>query len=276
MEIMQSLRPLSIGELLDRAFRLFRSRFWQLTGIAALSLLPMTGLQLLAQLAWMDTRVADLAQSFLVLPLVQGCLAAALACAHLGQPSSIGEAYRSGLRRYWVLWGASLLQGLAIGSPIVLLSCGAFALGTGGWALICLAVLVIPYAAFLSTRWAVTVPGIMQEELGATGGLRRSWSLTAEDFWRVLGVTLLANLLAFFVAELPGLAIAYGLPYVLPDAQIGPMLQIVTTGLSLILTLPLSMGVTVLLYYDLRVRREGYDMEIQAGKLAADHGVQPS
>jgi hypothetical protein len=274
MGISQTLRPLRTGEMLDRAFRLYRNHFILLISIGALGIVPMSLLQVLSQSLLGDSRIVNLLQSVFVISLVQGSLAYAISSAYFGQPLSIGAAYRVGFQRYGSLWGAFFLQGVAIGLPIgVLVGCGVIAMAAGdagSIVLLLLMLLFVPYAVYLGTRWLLTTPSIILEEVGATAGLRRSWNLTASVFWRVFGVSLLTGLLTFFIAQLPGLLVTYGLAFFFPEAWIGPYIEIVMTGLSLVLALPLSMGVIVLLYYDVRVRREGYDLELQARELAAN------
>lgn len=275
MGIANTLRPLHTGEMMDRAFRLYRNHFLILMGIAAWATVPVTILQFLSQFLIGDTRFVDLLQSVFVLTLVQGGLAHAISCAYFSRPFSIGSAFRAGAQRYGSLWGALFLQGLAIGIPVaVIAGCGIVSMsgadGAGGIVILLLMLFFVPYAAFLGTRWMLTIPGIILEDIGATDGLRRSWSLTEGAFWRVLGISILTSLLTFVVAQLPGMAVTYGIAFLFPDAFIGPYIDIAMTGLSLILALPLSMGVIVVLYYDLRVRREGYDLELQAQELAAN------
>jgi hypothetical protein len=266
----QILRPLSIVEMLDRAFRLYRNHFWALISIGAAALVPMTALKVLSQVVWGNTTIVNLVQSGFVLYLVQACLTVAISAIHLDRPLSVKESFRDGSSRFGPIWAAQFLQGLALGVPLLLFAC-ALQAGPGGSVIsIILLLLFIPYAAFLSTRWSVVIPGITQEGLKASDGLRRSWELTEGAFWRVLGVLFATGLLTYLVAGLPGLLLAYGLLALFPDQQIAPLTELVLTGLSLILTLPLSTGVTVLLYYDLRVRREGYDMALEAERLSTD------
>ena len=278
MEISNTLRPLHTGEMLDRAVRLYRNHFFLLIGIVALAIVPMIILQVLSQIVIGDSRIVTLLQSVFVISLVQGSLVYAISSAYFGQPFSIGTAYRAGVHHYGSLWGSFVLQGLAIGVPVgLIIGCGIVTTATmdGGIIVMLISILLfVPFAVYLGTRWLLTIPGIILENQGATDGLRRSWNLTDGVFWRVLGVSILTGLLTFFVAQLPGVAVTYGLAFFFPEAAIGPYIEIVMTGLSLILALPLSMGVIVLLYYDLRVRREGYDLELQAQELATNPSGQ--
>ncbi len=272
MEPSQILRPLTAGEILDRAFRLYRNHFLPLIGIVGLVLLPLTVLQIWSQITFGTSQIVNLLQNLFFLCFLQGSLTFAISGAYLGKPVSIGSAYRSGLSRYGSLWGAFILEAIVIAAPLALLLCAATSVVglTGVYALLFLTVLLfVPYIIFFSTRWLLSVPGIMLEELGASRGLGRSWDLTSGVFWRIFGISLLSSLLSFFITQLPGMAVVYGLSFFFRDVSIGPILELAVTGLSTVLTWPFSMGVIVLLYYDLRVRKEGYDLELQTEELSA-------
>lgn len=261
------LHPLSIGEILDRAFRLYRHHFARLLSIPLICLVPMTVLEVISQLLWQTTQLANLLQGLVQL-LVTSTLVVAISRAYLGQVPAIGQAYRAGSRRYASAWGASFLMGLAIGVPLAAVGCGVVLSrtaidGPGGLCLLPVLLAMISFAVFLSTRWSLVLPCIFIEESGAQEGLARSWSLTQGVFWKVFSTSFLANLLVLLIATLPQVAIAYGLQAFMPDTAMGPLIEIIISQAGLILTAPLSTGVLVALYYDLRVRKEGFDIDLQ-------------
>ena len=129
--------------------------------------------------------------------------------------------------------------------------------------LILIVLLILPYAIFLGTRWNMVLPGILLEDLGVQAGLSRSWSLTTGSFWKVFGTSFAASILVILLAALPQLAVTYGLGLLLPNTDIVLSIQAVVAQVSLIITLPVSIGVMVVLYYDLRVRKEAFDLEWQ-------------
>jgi hypothetical protein len=132
--------------------------------------------------------------------------------------------------------------------------------------------------------WAVAIPAGMVERTTVGGALRRSRQLVAGTFWRVWGIRALGWLVLQVVAaliSLPFLVLAFvaggGL-----DAFTGPggtpvaFLLIVGLG-SLIgatLTAPIRAGVDALLYVDLRMRKEGLDIALQASAVPAG-GARP-
>ena len=132
MNSMPQLRPMSIGDMLDAAFRLYRQHFLTFIGIVALLQVPMAMLQFAAQLPYMQAlqrftaRPPVLApganpldifpfaqllpyyalifglsifQYLLVYNLMTGALANAISRSYLGQPISILSAYNIGLKR---------------------------------------------------------------------------------------------------------------------------------------------------------------------------------
>jgi hypothetical protein len=267
MSSLPLLRPLTVGEIIDRAFRIYRSHFVLLISIPLLVLVPLGILRMLSQLLWRTTRLVDLLQSGFMYVLVTGALVIAISQAYLTHPPTIGEAYQAAVRRYWAAWRGNFLMGIAIVLPGAVVACAAIAMaGNQGIWLVLL--FILPFAIFLSTRWSVMLPGILLEDLGAAAGLGRSWTLTEGYFGKVFVTSFFAGLLVVLLSTLPTFAVTYGLEMFLPRTGIGSLIEIILTQLGIIVTMPLSLGVTVVLYYDLRVRKEGFDLEWQMQQTA--------
>lgn len=262
-----NLRPLKIGEILDRAFHLYRANFWLFIGIAGVLLVPLLVLELLSQFIFHDTRMIDFIQSFLVGYLLHGAMIWASSRAYLGLPALMNDSYRQARRYFRPFFGANLRMVLAY-FPI-----GIFAIlilvflrgGSGAWGVVSTGViilLVVPYVSFFSTRWGLSFPSIILEGLNGGEGLKRSWALTSKDFWHVFWALVASGLLSYLVTVLPTLIIGYAIQQFQSFAEIGLMLSSVLTQLGEIITIPLTVSILVILYYDLRVRREGYDLEL--------------
>ena len=255
-----TFRALSLGELLDKAFSIYRRQFPLLISIVAAVLIPAALLQVLGILYFGEAQVlTSLPQGFLQL-LAQVALVAAISNIYLGREVSFRSAFSEGSKRYWSVWGARFLMGLAIGLPVgILFAClmvVSYELG-----LIAVLIALIP-AIFFSTRWSLAAPAILMENIGASEGLKRSWELTNSYFWRVLGTSFVAGLLTIFLNYLPILLSEYifttflDVPY-----QVVEAVNTTITQATLLISLPFSMAVIVLIYYDLRIRKEAFDLQ---------------
>ncbi len=68
--------------------------------------------------------------------------------------------------------------------------------------LIGVTIIGIPVAIYLSVRWSFIVPAIVVEDAGVLDSFRRSSDVVAGDWWRVLGITLLIDLIASVMVEI--------------------------------------------------------------------------
>ncbi|WP_180272178.1 glycerophosphoryl diester phosphodiesterase membrane domain-containing protein [Actinomyces ruminis] len=110
---------------------------------------------------------------------------------------------------------------------------------------------------------------LILENVSVWEGIRRSWQLTRGSFWRVLGALLLSALLTGLVSSLIAfpLGLVAGATSVLaPGAAISAAADVLVTFLSFLLSaviMPFSAAVVALIYIDLRMRREGLDVELR-------------
>lgn len=246
------LRPFSVGEVIDAAFSVYKNHFKQLITITAVVVVPLGVVQALltAQiLADPDalsasTAGASLAVALLGMVVTQVATAAitlAVADAYLDNHSTWQSSISAAFARTGSVVVASLLFGLAIGL-------GAIALLVG--------------AIFLGAALGVFMPALMVERLTATASIGRSWRLTSGHRGRVFG----AWFLAFLITLLLSLAISavIGIAITTGTATVGAqMIGIVGS----VLTTPFLAAVVVIIYFDLRVRKEGFDLELLASQL---------
>ncbi|GIV73819.1 MULTISPECIES: glycerophosphoryl diester phosphodiesterase membrane domain-containing protein [Caldilinea] len=320
--------PMSLGQLLDRAFRLYRVRFRKLVLTAALFFVPLAmvsallmgtafnsyfGLLLSAteQPAAFDERTVLQASGVtLALSLVVGLfglilgafaflslLAQADANA-LGRELSIAASVRTALSRFWPFVGMSLLTGLiAAGIAIVAyliffilififagvltalggaLESDSVVVAVGAVILIIalffgLMFLLLLPLAYLTTRWLVAPVVIMTELKGPVDALKRSWRLTEGSFWRLFGLLVLLFILNGIVLALP-LSLIQFIAFAVTPSQMFGLLNGALSGLSNLLSIlwyPLLALTLTLVYYDLRVRKENYDLELRIQALEA-------
>jgi hypothetical protein len=261
--VIPDLRPRGIGEILDAAVALYRTRFGQLVRYAAIVVVPVQVLLTIVLLSaqpdrfsvtinggatpHFDTTRAQLGATFVV--LVVGLLTHAFVSAvttrivadeYIGHREPGGEAARTGARRFGAVTGLTALVGLA--ELVGLLFCFI------GW-----------FAA--QALFAVAIPVVILERRRVFAAMGRSVELTRSHFWHVLGVVLTVSLLS----ALLNIALASGLNFWSSRGG-SETATIVAQGLvnivAALLTTPLVATTVVALYFDLRIRDEGFDVQM--------------
>jgi hypothetical protein len=175
----------------------------------------------------------------------------------LGRPLELGPACRLTIRRTPSLLWMSFLVGLAA----MLLS---------------ITVVGIPFAIYLVLGWMLATPAIVLEGLGGRAALRRSAQLVKGRRWRMLGFLILMTLLVSILTLVPNALVVGALGgspewIVDPSASTGIALAVTTLVYAVATAIfgalyPIALTV---LYYDLRVRDEAFDLEQRAGEGAA-------
>jgi hypothetical protein len=322
--IISRLRPRSVQEILDHAFRLYRRYFFTFLAITAVVFVPVNMLvQLLnvavqgnnAQLqrstfsnSTFNSSINQSLTTVLVLSLLliglsvlggllqylsQGALTSAVADSHLDRPVSFGGAYRAMFQHLGPLLGAIALQvliGIGIFLPAIavfVLSIGALAGGGesglgAGFTFICLGFLLMLisfiFYLFVFVRLSVIVPAIMVENLGPVEGVRRSWQLVQGYWWRTLGLVFLLGLINFVISAGPAFLIT--LLVGLFTRSVDPVMSTAITGVVTIITqalyIPLELTAITLYYFDLRVRKEGFDLETALSQRYSYPGGPPN
>ena len=241
------LRPLTLGDILDGAFKAVRFNPKSMVGLSALVLgaflVPSAALgvgatHLLAgalnsldpearrvlgpgagDLLGLPSALLQMMFNGLATALLSGLLIHVVGQAVLGRKPDLAQTWRSTRGRLPSLLALLLLSGLfGLLVTAVLLGPGALLLyngnGAAGGLLLVLGflALVVVIWAF-STKISLAAPAIVLEEHGVLAGVRRSFALTkGVAFWRVFGITLLAAVIAGIAGSLlaaPFSAIGY-------------------------------------------------------------------
>ncbi|MEX2659850.1 MAG: hypothetical protein WD232_09140, partial [Acidimicrobiales bacterium] len=210
-----------------------------------------------------------------VLPFLAGAISQVVAASYLGRELGAAEALRATLRRGWALFGGWVIVHVleAAGFIVAALVLIGFAVGGAPEAGVIFAALLGIFTGFpvlvgvLSLSVAVA-PAIVVEQLGPIAGTRRSWSLVRRRFWSVLGVALLAGLIASILGQILGFIPS--IAGLLIGLQGGWILLALGAILTAIITQPIVAIVATLLYFDLRIRFEGFDLEVIAAELGSD------
>jgi hypothetical protein len=260
------LRPLGIGEILDAGIKLF-TRHWRPLMLSVIGLiLPVQIISALVtasiapeQLDLTSTdsgidpgeEVAYVVSQVIVLVLnVIGVLLATAVCfkavadAYLGSEPDWRRSLRFGARRLAGLLGLALA-----GSVIIVLA---------------LLALLIP-GIWLMVSYSVAVPALLLERAGPITALRRSFQLVRGRWWPTAG----ALTVGYLMIAILGAIVQYGVlivPSLLTDGNtLALALGAVVGGtLGAAITTPYTAAVVTLLYFDLRVRKEGLDLQLIA------------
>lgn len=270
------LRPLAIGEIVDAAIKLYRSNFGVLIRISGAVMLPIGLVQLIAtilvgpvdfaSMVTVESEPATLGEAlgplgpiytvvaitgtlaFLATIIVQGASIQAIATVYQGAEPDWRESLRIGLRRWLPLLAATLLT--SIGAVFGLIFC----LVPGVW---------------LFTVWSVTPAPVVTERMGAISAMRRSYQLVKGRFWQVLGAMALGYLLYFVASQV--LSTVTAVVTAVGTMGSGSVSFIPSTIGQIIVGIiatPFLAIITTIIYFDLRVRKEGYDLELMAADLA--------
>lgn len=269
-----ALRPLGLGELLDRSFFLYRKHFALFVGIVALPHLLLLAFQLLgvgfgsqsggvfAARYWfwlIPTLILQLG----VTAASQGATVVAVSNVHLDRTATISSAFLGIRGRILLIALITIVVGIMIGFASLFL--------------------LVP-GIFLALAFALVIPVAVLEDSGMWDSISRSWELTKGSRLRILVIYILYFFLLYtfiLLWEIPILA-AIG---VLAARGHNPAMMPLWTQiaipicafLSLSLVTPLITIALSLTYYDQKVRKEAFDLEHMMAMLdSAPSGAAPA
>lgn len=298
------LRALSLGELLDRSFGLYRRHFLLFVGIMAVPSVVMLVISVVMQLLQPPARDAPpAADSAMVIgafaagaalfalllvfywityAVALGATTAAVADIYRGGSPGVADAWRAirpragrlawllillFVRVFGVLAGFTAL-GAAVGTAAAILIAPPAVVG--GLLLILLGMLL---CVWLVLRYGVSVAPAVLEDATASQSIRRSVELTRGHLWRVLVLVVFAAIVSYAALGI------FQLPFLMAAFMAGPetttgfwlnMAGVVAGSLAAAFTSPLAVVAMAVLYYDLRVRKEGLDLELMIAGLGGD------
>jgi hypothetical protein len=251
-------RPMGIGEILSTAFQLYQRHWRTLLTITAVVVVPITLLQYLlgdqvrargeetangvvietatwaVGIAGLVTALAGLLM-FLVLT---GAITRAVAAEVAGEDPGVEQSYRFGFHRIWSVLLVSVLVGLATVAGLILF--------------------VIP-GIYIGVRLAVSIEALVVEGRRGTQAMGRSWELVGGHWWHAFGTLLVAWLVTGVINSV----------ITLPFSDTSWFVQGVVAAVATVVTLPYGVLVGVLLYLDLRARKESLTLEALRADLQA-------
>jgi len=267
------LRPLRIGEILDAGIKITTKRFWALAKLVAVVTIPIQVLSAFVSLSTLDEDTFEttttttnqfdsdfwtqLAGNFVVSLLgLLATLVALAACtrivagAYFGEEADwVGSLRYAGRRLHSLLW-VGFLFGLMV--SIGALGC----LVPGIW---------------LAVAYSVAIPALLIEDARGWRALTRSFRLVRGRWWPTFGVLLLGYLMITIVQTMLSLPVLGVLLAGGDDPNVVVFIagSTITGTISTVLTTPFLVAMLVVIYVDLRVRKEGLDLQLMAQRVGA-------
>jgi hypothetical protein len=292
----REIRPMSMGEVLDRSFQILRRHVGTLFVTAVLGTAPLLVLYLamgtagtpLLTDAEMAAMSGTLVLAFLLF-LVTGTISWAALTREIdqgveGAPVTLGDGLRTGLRSFFRVLAYAILV-YVVGFVIVLpVSLALFAVATVAGGLLgseilagVLAVLGFGTGLLLAALvWApmafLGLPALISEGIGPIAAIKRGHELGKGGRVRIVATAVVAWLVMMLpTVGLPFL-FGFGMSLWSPEtagtvAATQLYLYQAVTFLVGGLTTPFLVAVMVYTYYDRRVRREGYDVELASAAI---------
>jgi hypothetical protein len=274
------LRPLSLGELLDRTFFLYRRHFLLFVGIAAIpysfffvinlgtALVPVlttavasgriqtTGVTAAAIGGGLFALVAALV-GFIAFLFSVGATVFAVSEIYTGRQTSIRESLRRVRGYAGTIFGVLFLSGLILIAGFI--------------------ALIVP-GIYLMCRICVATPAALLEDIGPADSIRRSFDLTRDFAGRAFMIYML------YFAMVWGIVAVFQFPFILLITINAKQTQLVLLWTVLmqvgnfigsVLVAPVSTIGFALFYYDLRVRKEAFDLQMMMQAIGADPKPPP-
>ncbi|HKN25569.1 MAG TPA: glycerophosphoryl diester phosphodiesterase membrane domain-containing protein [Candidatus Acidoferrum sp.] len=258
------LRPMTLGEVLDRTFTLYREHFLLFVGISALpyllTLIFKFGVLLLER-GHLSTATPNLQSpgvlggllvgamgggllALLMMGLAQAATVSAVSELYLGRDTSVTEAY-----------------GQAKGSITIVI---AILIMTGLATIVGMILLIIP-GIYLACRLAVSVPVAIAEKESPVASMERSMELTKGYGWQLFLLFLLVFVLAYVVAMILQFPVMFfTVTAALAKHQVSTGVLVysyLAEYVSQVIVAPIGTISACLMYYNLRVRKEGFDIQ---------------
>ncbi len=244
----RNLVPRNLSAILDETFSIYGRNFFKLIIIAAIAQVP---IGILAYIADDPNSFVPLTLSilvgiilfigsFIVGSLMEGSLIHAISEQHFVHPIDVNRSYRFS----WQRIGSLIITSLIVGIACILMF---------------ITVIGIPFGIYFAIRWSFVFQSVLLENKEPMAALSRSSELVKDNWWRILGYVIITIIISFVIGFVIGLVgFIPGIP------------SVVGSTLGAILAVPIGTAIVTLLYFDLRLQKEGYNLE----KLSQELGLQ--
>lgn len=263
-----------LGELLDESFKLYRRHFAVIAGVALAVVLPNLIITLISgsyranpfvyfqqilqnandpqafqalqarqqQYTSSPLYLLSFPIAILLIPFSVGAVYYAATSLAAGSVETVGSVLLGTLRRYFALFGVTMLVLLVVVGGILIIT--------------------IPVVIWVEVRWAVAYPALLAERIGPVRAVGRSWTLVKDNWWRTVGILILVSILVSIIQGAIG-ALLGGIAAFIPGLSVdvrAAVVTVVTAIVSAVVGAITPIAVTML-YLDLRVRKEGVDLD---------------
>jgi hypothetical protein len=312
-----NLRPMTIGEMLDRAFTVYFRNALVLTAALIVVLVPMLVLNYLGQrdLLGLDLKMIDATMknpnapppppdfnqlmsyyttslpylgltmmlATFALPFANSAIIAGISRSYLGQPVRFADCYRDAFARWQhilllaVLWIVALVVGVIVAYIaliiifVVIAFAGAAILPKApAVAGVIFAVFFIPALLWLVISslqiylaWALSFAAITLEHVDPVKAFASGFSRVfgRGTYWRSAGVAAAMLGIVLVFELIVGAAIAALFLWLKLSTDSAPLALSGFSGLASAVITPLSFAIVAMYYYDIRIRREGFDLD---------------
>ncbi len=299
------LRPLGVSERIDAAFKIWTKNFLAMAkamlvigipagvieGIVALSVQsnstttttpfgsPTTTTSASHSAAVLGATAVNLVIGVFVGALAITTLYGIIGNAYLGQPVVWRDALRKGVRRIWSAIWISILIGLVSLLPIaVVVAVVAILATSGAHVAAVVSGVVLGLSALVLIVWFVVsahlaTPVMMLEDVRGAAAIRRALRLVRGSWWSVFGTLFLMGLITGVASSILGaifvaVVLAFQGGHVATDIA-----NFVLRTVTLVVFTPLSASLAVVITIDMRVRKEGFDIQYLAAAMGTVPGI---
>jgi hypothetical protein len=285
------LRPLSLGEILDRTFAVYRSHFALFAGMTAVYaafalVLQLTNLfvkhQVIAHFGRKAGTASELTGTFLVALLIlmpgavtQAATVFAVSEVYLGKPTTAVQAFRATIGRwyryigiaFWVSWSlmwVSLLLWIPA-ALLILIPATRVDLAWLSGLLFFLGLCAFPYGIWAALRNALGVQATVIEGLSVRASMKRSKVVTLGAKWRIIVIGLIYTVLIFTIGalQMPLLVLVAKSP--LEEHTVAQAISLIVNAMATTVVTPVGLIALSLVYFDQRVRQEALDLLMMLG-----------
>ena len=303
----RTLGPRNLGDILSETFAIYKSNFLRLIAIVAIVQVPVVVLSIIPNLllpSYGGGPTETMANGFfsivlgvaslVVSILMAGAVIHAVSEQYFNQPVNIGRAYGFAWHRLGDMFWAGVLAYLAIVGILVAAAIisliisiaigGEIYSGWMGGAMVYAGILILivtPPALYLAITWIFMFQAALLEDCGPRAALSHSSALVKRSWWRILGIVLLLVIIVMAITiilyapaimgvvnEAANEATTSFIPYAATEPMSWTMIAaMIGAVIGNIVCTPIFMIGITLLYFDLRVRKQGYSLDALANEL---------